>query len=213
MALLGGAVRADTTPPSANWCGYFYNAERVRAGAAAVSWNLGAAIHVLNPVQELKGFRLTLKVPLGYQSQAGDDVAFIAQTKVEHPMHELASGWAPIMVVYTAHADSPGSTSFESILPTMKASGDLYPATVTHIIRNTTVGDFPARELCAVVARSPGHATLKKGGHRPLPLSYDLVHGFELLRSSESVGIIYRIEQQSVVEDEARFGVVTARKQ
>ena len=215
-ALIGGSVRADITAPQAapsvkagNWCRDFYDAERARLGASKVSWGQEATGDSHSMLHIHSGVELKLRVPADYQMQEGSDAW--AKTKVQDSMHELTSGWSPILVLYDV-GPGPSTHSFESILPTMRLSGALYPATVTHQIRPTTVGELAARELCAVVARSPGHGTFKKGGHFPLPLTYDLVHGFEFRSDLGAVGIIYRIEQSRIVEDEAKFGVVTARK-
>jgi len=226
VAWVGGGARADITAPSAgppavpsvktgSWCRDFYDAERARLGASKVSWGQATPKVVMNPSLLARGIDLRLQLPAGYQTRLAAEVTYwtSAGAKVEDPLRELGSGWSPIMVLYSADPGRPKALSFETIVPTMKVSGALYPATVTSLIRSTTVGDFPARELCAVVARSPGHATLIKGGHVPLPLTYDLVHGFELLSGVDAIGIIYRIEQSRLVEDEPQFGVVTAKKQ
>jgi hypothetical protein len=56
----------------------------------------------------------------------------------------------------------------------------------------------PAEELCAIVRRTPGHATLTDGRHVPMPDSVELVHGFLVAVGEKTLGAAYRLPPGSL---------------
>src|SRR5262249_24782510 len=126
--------------------------------------------------------------------------------KVEDPLHELASGFYPVLVAWRDPA-----LTFDRLLEQLKDSGDLFPATVTHQTRTTTFAGRRAFELCAVVARSPGHATLTDGRPIPIPLTYALLHAYETELGGQPTRLAVRIEQGNLAEDAATLARMLAR--
>jgi len=60
-------------------------------------------------------------------------------------------------------------------------------------VRAATVQGKPAEELCAVVRRTPGHATLIDGTHRPMPEIVEWVHGYLFARGDRTLTAVYRL--------------------
>jgi hypothetical protein len=200
------AARADATPPKGadpgkgDWCWSFFLAEREKAKQSAPpALHAPAAVERWARVAPLPG--ASVEVPPDFaRGAAASGAWYAAHKKVDDPLRELASGFYPILVAWR----DPAHT-LDRLLEDLKDSGDLFPGTVTHQRRSTTFAGRRATELCAVVARSPGHATLTDGRHVPMPLTYDLVHAYEIDLGGQPARFAVRVEQGNLGDDAATF--------
>jgi hypothetical protein len=66
--------------------------------------------------------------------------------------------------------------------------------------RPATFRGARVEEVCAIVRRTPGHATLLDGRHQPMPDIVELVHGYLIPVGDRTLGAVYRLTPQAIDE-------------
>jgi hypothetical protein len=209
LLLLATIAHADSSPPKdksigTDWCWVWFRAKRDAAH------NTVSGVTRVAPVSSITGWKryevgpkLFLRAPgeLAEPATLPDHrkrIDSLSHMTVENPLRELQSGFRPILAIV--------DRKFEALVKDAEDSGDLFPGTVTSATRPITVGKQAATELCAMVARSPGHATLQDGRHIPMPMTYDLIRGYRIERKAQPpVTIAFRVEESDFDTDEPIF--------
>jgi hypothetical protein len=64
--------------------------------------------------------------------------------------------------------------------------------------RPATFRGARVEEVCAIVWRTPGHATMLDGRHEPMPDIVELVHGYLIPVGDRTLGAVYRLTPQEI---------------
>ncbi len=210
LLLFASIAHADSSPPKdkslgTDWCWEWFRAARDAAHKTVSS--------VTRNVPSTTGWKrigagpkLALRTPPELVHADGQPVRSarlfsLSRAPVEDPLRELQSRFRPILVV--------ADRALADLVKDAEDSGDLFPGTVKSATRAIAIGAQPATELCAMVARSPGHATLQDGHHVPMPMTYDLLRAYRIERKGQSpVTVAFRVEESDLDADEPIFARV-----
>jgi hypothetical protein len=130
---------------------------------------------------------------------------------------DLPNGWIRVRIDATLSQmgpDATGNDQFSSWEPTLQVGRQTRAALEARIkaiqsdftgttraeieVRPASFAGKPANELCALVRRTAGHATLIDGTHRPMPDEVELVHGFLFEVAGKSFTVYYRLPPGSL---------------
>jgi hypothetical protein len=193
LAIAAGRAGADASVTQAGaaaesgWCVALYLKEAKRAAPKAAAAAAGAKPAAV----DASGASVRLELP-----------ATFTATVVERDVVQVAAG-APIAGDAfggwdaTLHVRPQTRAELEARVRAIPSdfTGETH-ARIT--ARAGTWRGAPADELCAVVERTAGHATMTNGQHHAMPPILELVHGFVRRIDGQSWSAAYRLPPQAI---------------
>jgi hypothetical protein len=191
LAIAYSTAWADSSvakPPGAQpgWCVARFFKESQRATPTAPAANAKAKPFKLDTL----GFELAL--PEGFAAnRVQKDGSLQVGVKVIGTEDNFTDWPAVLQVRWQTHAE------LESRIKAIQS--DFMGHTRPQIEwRTSTFQGKPAEEVCAIVRRTPGHATLLDGKHIPMPDIVELVRGYLIPVGDKTLGVVYRLNPQAI---------------